>query len=242
MKTIIKIIIEDSYIKRASLVLILGILLFNLALKTGYLFSTKFLTFIAILVALFNQRFQDFINAPLINLDFDKNSDRCYRWAMLAEDLIQEWGVFQVERQYFRLKVTNNGLGTAKKVRITVELFNKDRNEEERFEPNSLRWLTREKEIDIASGETTYINLLSHVKKIRSTIKQSRPMANNFFVIRLELFDLLNARGLAWDKDKEIYYLKIIIHGDNVQAKTYWYKYIPDENDMFKPGNLFYIK
>lgn len=240
MKVEIKVFLKEGYRMRVLLVSLFGILLFIWAWDTKYLFSTKFLTFLAILVALFNQSIQHFIDEPIIKVEFDKKSDRCYRTAV-SRDNIMEFGTFSVERQYFRLKITNNGLGTAKRVRVIVDLFNKNKNEEERFEPNCLNWITGEKEIDIASGETTYINLLSHITKVLPP-DDKKQFPNNFFVIRLQLFDLIRLRGLAWDKDKETYYIKVITHGDNINAKTYWFKYIPDEKEMFKAGELLEIQ
>lgn len=240
MQSKIRNLFKEGYRMRILLILAFGISLFLWAKDTKYLFSSKFLTFLAILVALFNQRIQNFIDEPLIDVEFEKKSDRCYRTARL-EDNILEFGHFPaLERQYFRLKITNNGLGTAKRVRVVVELFNKDRGEEERFEPNCLRWITGERDIDIANGETTYVNLLSHVIKILPP-RDIEPFPNNLFVIRVELFDLVNLRGLAWDKDKETYYFKLIIHGDNVKARTYWFKYVPDGKEMFQPGELLKI-
>lgn len=200
------------------------------------------MTFLAILVALFNERIQNFIDKPLIKVRFDKKSDRCSRWVEIEKDNIQEFGPLNVRRQEFRLKVTNEGFGTAKRVRAIVELFNKDREEEERFEPNCLRWVIgrEDSDIDIASGESTYVYLLSHITKILPP-DDKKNFPSNFFVIRFELFDLIHDRGIAWDKDKEIYHIKVIIHGDNVKAKTYWFEYIPGEEGIFKPGELLQV-
>lgn len=164
------------------------------------------------------------------------------RWVEIKNDAIQEFSRLNVKRQEFRLKVTNKGFGTAKRVKAIIELFNMNKEEEERFEPNCLRWVsTREsRDIDIAGGETTYVYLLSHIIEILPP-DDKKPLGNNFFVIRLELFDLITPRGLAWDKNNESYYLKVIIHGDNVKAKTQWFKYVHDEEDILRPGELIQI-
>jgi len=217
------------------LLVILGITIFIFLCYKR--FPPEYLTLLALLVALFNQRFQNWLDRPVVEVDFDRNSDRCYRTANLRNDIIQEFSeVITKERQYFKLKVSNKGRGIAKKVRIIIDLFREDMSEVERFEPNCLRWITGDKEIDIASGETTYVNLLSHVLGIYP-LEDEKPVPNNFFVIRWEIYDF-SARAIAWDRQRENYIIKLIIHGENVKAKTHWFKYIPDGKDIFKAGQL----
>ena len=200
------------------------------------LFSAKFWTFTAVMVALFGVRFNDWLNRPIMSLDFDPNSDRCCRSAVLSQDTIQDFGIFNnVTRQYFRLKVSNIGKSTAKKIRITVDLYYEDGKEAERFEPTCLSWLTREREIDIAGDEVTYINLFSQVIGISETHTISYP--KGLFVIRWQVYDT-TPRGIAWDRERRIFNIKLVVHGDNVGAKTFWFKFIPEGDDIFKPGKL----
>ncbi len=213
--------------------------LLNSLLNRQILFSAKFWTFAAVMVALFGQRFNNWLNQPIILVDFDSNSDRCYRNAVLNEDVIQDFGRFtNVTRQYFRLKVSNVGNDTAKKVRMTIDLYYEDGKEAERFEPTCLRWFTQDKEIDIASGETTYINLLSQIIKISES--HTRTYAKNLFVIRWEIFDY-TPRGIAWDRERRVFNIKLVVHGDNVKARSLWFRFIPEGEDIFKVGKLIKI-
>lgn len=199
------------------------------------LFSPPHLTFFAVVIALFGKRFHDWLDRPVIHIDFNQNSDRCFRTANPFGETIQDFPHLIPEtRQYFRLRVTNSGRGTAKRIRVVIDLCYEDMEEAERFEPNCLRWITGEKEIDIASCESVYINLLSQITKVRNS---QSAVPNNYFVIRWELFDS-TPRGIAWDRRSTTYNIKIIIHGENIIAKTYWFRFIPVPNDIFAVGNL----
>lgn len=215
--------------------IICGILIIVYLKIYNILFSQPHLTFIVILVALFWQSFLSFINRPILKLSFTQNSDKCFRNGML-EDNIQEFGKFRLIRQYFRLEVKNMGGGTAKKVRIIVDLYDRNGKEEERFDPECLRWITFDKEVDIAMGETTYVNLLSQVIKILDPNGYVPPP--NFFGIRFELFNLSTPRAIAWDKDVEPYNIKIIVHGENIEAQTFWFQFTPKEKEIFTVGTL----
>ena len=206
--------------------------------QKGILFSQPHLTLFAVLIALFGERFHDWLDRPVINIDFDRNSDRCFRSANPLGETIQDFPQFIPEtRQYFRLKVTNNGRGTAKSVRALVDLYYEDMKEAERFEPSCLGWITGDKEIDIASGESVYVNLLSQITKITNS---SVVVPSNYFVLRWGLFDL-RPRGIAWDRRSTTFNIKIIIHGDNIRPKIYWFRFVPDPNNIFAVGNLLKI-
>lgn len=195
------------------------------------------LTLIIILVALFGEKFREWLNRPEIVISFDKSSDRCYRWATLKKDFIQdetgEGGLTDAKRQYFRLRVKNNG-GLAKKLKIKTDVLFEDGREVDRFEPSTLRWLNGEEVVDLARGEIDYVNflsqLLSHKTDDRYHIKNS---------LRIELYNT-NPRGIAWDRDlRDIstYKYKIIIHGENVNPKIFTAKFTRNKN-VKEPGNL----
>lgn len=226
------------YWRESFLLSILLAVLIVFLWQKGILFSQPHLTLFAVLVALFGERFRDWLNRPVINIEFDRNSDRCFRSANPLDETIQDFPQFIPEtRQYFKLKVTNNGRGTAKSVRALVDLYYEDMKEAERFEPSCLGWITGDKEIDIASGESVYVNLLSQIIKIKNS---SAVVPSNYFVLRWELFDL-RPRGIAWDRQSKTFNIKIIIHGDNIRPKIYWFRFVPDPDNMFAVGNLFKI-
>lgn len=226
--------------KRESTLLLIFTFIFLLFLwERDILFSIPHLTLIAVLVALFGRRLQGWFDRPIIEVDFDPSSDRCLRDAMPINDSVQNFNQFKPKkREYFRLKVTNEGRGVAKKVKIVIDLYYKNNKEVERFEPNCLSWITGDKEIDIASKEVTYINILSQVTDF-SNPEELNP--EKLFVIRWEIFDK-RPRGIAWDRVSQEYLIKTIVHGDNVEAKTYWFKFIPDKNNVFKVGQLKRLK
>lgn len=199
------------------------------------LFSLKFLTFLAIIVALFGKLFRDRLLKPQIEVSFDSNSDRCFRNATVLKDIIQEFPYcLDTKRQYFRLKVANKGRSTAKNVRAIIDVYYEGKEEAERFEPNALKWISGMEKIDIATDETTYVNLLSQVIEIDKIL-------GTFFPIRFEIANTV-PRGLAWDRISKIYIIKLIMHGDNLKAKTYWLKFTPDPKDILKIGKLEFIK
>ena len=206
-----------------------------LAKMMSVLLSMKFWTFMAVMVALFGKRIRDWWDRPIIEISFNPVSDRCYRSASPNIDSIQSFpGFTPCERQYFRLRVHNSGGSTAKKVRVVVDIYYENMEEAERFEPNRLIWIIGGTETDIASGETTYINLLSHVTKLKP---KSLPIPPNLTVIRWEI-DRGIPRGIAWDRETRKYIIKLIVHGDNISAKQHWFKYAPDKSNVFKVGAL----
>lgn len=198
-------------------------------------FTEKFWTLIAIIVALFGKRFNDWLNRPIIEIDFNENSDRCYRTGVLNNDIIQDFGIMTATtRQYFRLRICNMGNSTAKRVRVAIDLYYENMQEAERFEPNYLRWIAGTQEVDIASHETTYVNLLSQVIKIDNPPAQ---IPNNFFVIRWEISSRI-PRAIAWDRESRIFIIKLIVHGDNIKARTYWFRFTPSKAGIFDAGRL----
>ena len=229
---------KSSYKRESALLFTLLIVFIVFLWQKGLLFSSPHLTFLAVVIALFGQRFHNWLDRPVIQIDFDRNSDRCFRSANPIGETIQDFpNLIPETRQYFRLKVINNGRGTAKSVRVLVDLYYEDMKEAERFEPNCLVWITGDKEIDIASGESAYINLLSQITKV---INSPNNVPSNYFVIRWGLFDL-TPRGIAWDIRSMIYNIKIIVHGDNIGAKTYWFKFVPDSSNIFVIGDLLKV-
>ena len=200
------------------------------------IFSDKFWTFVAILVALFGKRFNDWLNRPVIRVEFDKTSDRCFRDARPIGDRIQEFsGVVIKKRQYFRLRISNSGKMTAKKVKVVIDIRYEDMKEAERFEPNCLLWITGDQEVDLASGEINYVNLLSLVTEVERFSASQIP--SNFFSIRFEIYNRLNARGIAWDRISRVYFIKIVVHGENIKASTNWFKFMPGAS-ILHIGNL----
>lgn len=200
--------------------------------------SAALATFLAVFVALFGERIQDWIDRPKVRVSYWYKSERCFRSAMPIGDIIQNFPNFlPLERRFFRLKVCNEGRQTARRVKVVIDLYYENGELAERFEPNSLEWIAGDQEtIDIASGEKTYINLLSQVTKIEPTAEK---IPNNLFVIRWEIFNR-TPRGIAWDRESREYLIKLIIHGDNFESITKWFKFIPDKNNIFAIGSLKY--
>jgi len=204
------------------------------------LFSLEFLTLMAIIVALFGVRFHTWLDRPKVSMDFDMNSDRCFRSARPVEDRMQDFQFLTPDRrQYFKLKVTNKGSGVAKKVRAVIDIYYENMTEAERFEPNNLSWITGKETIDIANNETTYVNLLSQVTSILEP-EENYPRPPNVFVIRFEIANR-TPRGLAWDRESRIYILKLVLHGDNLNAKTYWLKFTPNPDGILQVGQLEFL-
>lgn len=194
-------------------------------------------TFLAVLVALFGKRAQDWIDRPKMRVSYWQESERCFRGAMQINDRIQNFPHIPLERQFFRLRVSNEGKQTARRVKVVVDLYYENGEPAERFEPNSLRWIASDQEtIDIASQEKTYINLLSQITKIK---QNGEKIPSNLFVIRWEVFNMM-PRGIAWDRESRDYLIKLIIHGDNFEPSTKWLKFIPDKNDIFAVGSIKY--
>lgn len=184
-------------------------------------------TFLAVLVALFSERLWKYMERPKITLSFDKSSDRCYRWADLNENNVQDEGRHRnVRKQYFRLKIANNG-SLAKKLKVKVNIFYKNKKEVDRFEPSSLAWISGDETIDLAKGESEYINFLSQV--IHSPTKITNRLT-------VEIFDT-KPRGIAWDRPLKTYYYRLTVYGENIKPLTYLAKFTANK-DINKPGSI----
>lgn len=185
------------------------------------------ITLCAVLVALFGQRFWNWFDRPKINVLFDRESERCFRWAQVGLCNIQDEGRHQnVTKQYFRLKVTNKG-GFAKKLKVKVDLLDKRKRLTDRFEPSALSWITGESTVDLAREESEYVNLISQV------IASPTQITNR---LTLEISNT-SPRGIAWDRSLDVYYLKIVIHGENFEPVTKMFRFRPDKV-LSKPGYL----
>lgn len=183
-------------------------------------------TFLAVLVALFEERFWRWVERPRIEISFNRNSDRCFRWATVQQDNVQDDGLhMNVRRQYFRLKVKNNG-GLARNLRIRVDVFMKNQ-EIKRFEPSTLRWISGREMEDLANGESEYLDFLSQVLE-SSTRIQNR--------LRIEVYNAA-ARGIAWDRPLAQYNYRVVVYGDNIQPKTFTARFMP-YTEIKTPGRL----
>lgn len=183
-------------------------------------------TFLAVIVALFAERFWKWKDRPKIKIDFDKSSDRCFRWAMVPLCNIQDEGQRKdVKKYYFRLKVTNDG-DAAIKLRVRVDIKDETGREIERFEPSTLQWINKKEETDLLKGESEYVNFLSQV--VNSPEIKNR--------LTIEIFDT-SPRGIAWDRPLDTYEYAVTIYGENIKPILIHAKFVPDSNIM-KPGKL----
>jgi hypothetical protein len=165
------------------------------------------LTFLAILVALFGEKIRNWFDRPKLAVEFASQSERCCRAAEIEKDLVQdESGLIEnVTRRYYRLRVNNTG-GTAKRVKAKIDVLDSKGKPAERFEPNLLRWVDWQDVVDLASGESHYVNLFS-------VIENKEHVKNR---LRLELADT-TPRGIAWDRQLVVWILKVSIYGDNIR-------------------------
>jgi len=185
-----------------------------------------YFTLLAVLAALLVQKFWDWVNEPIINVEFNKNSERCLRWAVVPKCNIQDEGLkTDVKRYYFNLKITNFG-GLAKKLRVRADIINNKGEEAERFEPTTLRWINRKEEVDLMRGEPEYVNLVSQVVNHQEV--------NNR--LRVEVFDT-SPRGIAWDRPLNTYKYSVAIFGENIKPIVKYLKFIPNKS-WKDPGEL----
>jgi len=193
---------------------------------------TAVATFLAVLVALFGERLWRYIDSPKLNVLFDRGLERCFRWAIVPLDEIQDEGVIQdVKRQYFRLRVINRGKGPAKRLKAKVELYTKDNKLAERFEPSLLNWIGGFETIDLAPGEDWYIDFISQVISNHEINRR----------VRIEIANK-KSRGIARDRELSTWILRVSIHGENISNPViqYW-KFLPSKNKN-KPGRLIKMK
>jgi len=192
---------------------------------------------VALFIALFGDSIKDWFTRPIIKVEYDQRSDRCFRSLVPIGDRVQEFPQFiPQERQCFRLRVSNDGKRTARRVKVVIDLYYENKEEAERFEPNALKWVGSNQEtIDIANKEVAYINLLSQITKVNEAVDK---IPHNFFVIRWEIFNF-TPRAIAWDRESRKYLIKVIVHGDNFESKEYWLQFTPNSNkDIFTIGDL----
>lgn len=188
--------------------------------------AMTFFTFCAVVVALFGERFWRWLERPIIKVFFDKNSDRCFRWADVPLCNIQDEGqMLQVKKYYFRLKITNIGR-TVTKLRIRADIMDKKGKEVERFEPSTLQWINGKEETDLLNRESEYVNFLSQVV--------SHPDIKNRLTI--EIFNT-SPRGIAWDRKLDEYKYLITIFGENIKPVSFQATFIPDSSEAL-PGNV----
>lgn len=188
--------------------------------------AMTFFTFCAVVIALLGERFWKWLERPKIKVSFDKNSERCFRWADVTLCNIQDEGQkANVKKYYFRLKITNIG-GMAKKLRVRADIKDKNGNEVERFEPSTLQWISRKEETDLLNGESEYINFLSQVV--------NHPEINNRLTI--EIFDT-SSRGIAWDRPLDKYKYSITVFGENIKPVSVNAKFVPNRTKTL-PGKL----
>lgn len=184
-------------------------------------------TFLAVLVALFGERFWKWMDRPKIRISFNKKSEKCFRWADVEQDTIQDEGIHKdVKRQYFRLRVENNG-SVAKNLKVRVDILRVDDKEPERFEPTTLLWISGGETIDLAREESEYVNFLSQVLSSPTKITNR---------VRIEVFNT-KPRGIAWDRVLATYDFQLTVYGDNITPETRLIKFTPNKN-ISKAGTL----
>lgn len=188
--------------------------------------TMSFFTFCAVVVALFGEIFWRWIERPKIKVSFDRNSDRCFRWADVPLCNIQDEGqITNVRKYYFRLKVSNTGK-SATKLRVRVDVMDEKGKEVERFEPSTLQWINSKEETDLLNGESEYVNFLSQVV--------NHPEINNRLTI--EIFNT-SPRGIAWDRKLNKYKYSVTVFGENIKPIFLQITFTPNRNKNL-PGNV----
>jgi len=177
--------------------------------------------FLAVLVAIFGERFWAWWRRPIIEASFNHESERCFRWAIASPDFIFDQGNFEkIKRQYFRLKVSNRGLSAVRGLRAKVELCDTNKSElADRFEPNALNWVTGSGAMDLASGEYDYINLIS----------QALEPDNVKYKLRIEVANYA-LRGITWDRYLTPHKLQVTFYAENLPKPVIkFFKFTPPE-------------
>jgi len=185
-------------------------------------------TFLAVIVALFGEKFRRWFDRPRIVLEFNRASERCFRWAIVPRDTLQDQGEFtNVKRQYFRLRVTNQGFTVARKLKAKIELYFSNEDLADRFEPSPLQWISGLEIVDLAPREDEYLNLVSQVME-REDVK---------YKLRIELA-YKTPRGIAWDRYLDSWILKVSIHGENIYAPIVRFFRFDPAQEKNQPGKL----
>ncbi len=219
----------------------------NWTLSDKLQFGLLVTTFLAVIVALFGEKFREWIWGPNINLKFDKKSDRCFREATVPNDHFQnEPGTFyqNVKRAYSRLKVDNEGR-LAKNVKVKIEVFDSEKKEIPYFEPSTLNWISGKEREDLAKKEVNYVNICSQVIDPNQKLLRVVPLDGSHTKktmdrrLRIELYDT-SQRGIIWDRKLDNYIFKIIAYGDNFDPITKRFEFKkPSSNTL--PGDLVEI-
>lgn len=184
-------------------------------------------TFLAVLVALFGEWLWKQVEKPKIKVDFDRSSERCFRWATNGGDTIQEEvRTYNTKRYYFRLRVHNHGMSAARNLRVRAEIRDKNKKLVDRFEPTELNWITGAAKVDLARDESEYVNILSQLVNC--------PTVNNR--VRVEIANP-SPRGIAWDRPLATYIFEVTVYGDNIVPVQTSFKFRP-KKDISKPGIL----
>lgn len=187
------------------------------------------LTFVAVLVAMFGQRFWNWVSRPKLEIEFDRGSERCFRWATVESCNVQDEGQFaNVRKYYFRLRVHNGG-GTVRNLRARVDVLDLKGRPVERFEPARLNWIVGAESVDLARGESEYVNLISQVV--------THPEISNRLTI--EVFNT-NPRGIAWDRPLKSCLLEVTLYSDNAEPAKSSFKFRPAQTKD-KPGQLLLL-
>ncbi len=191
--------------------------------------SLTIIATLALIVALFGDRFWQFYKKPKIAVEFNPQSERCFR---LAHPKNEPLG-----RYFFRLRVINNGKTEAKRLRAKVELFtskNKGDNLIEisslypvpYFEPSTLHWITSLEFVDLASDEDWYLDLVS--QSVDHSLDKP---------LRIEIFNR-NSRGVIWNKPLDEYIIRVVIHGENINKPIKRYFKFSPNTDKDNIGSL----
>jgi len=192
--------------------------------------STFLAVIVALFIALFGERIRGWIYRPKIALAFDRQNERCFRDATVSPDLIQdeERPFDSTKRQYFRLRVVNQGSTVARKLRAKVELYFDNKSPADRFEPSTLQWVSGLEVVDLAPEEEEYLNLVSQVLE---------PKNFNGYRLRIELASKA-LRGIAWDRTFDNWILKVSIHGENLYTPIVKFFRFDKPQDKDQPGDL----
>ena len=204
-------------------------------------------TLAAVVVALFGQRFWDWWRRPIVQVSFDKELERCYRWALAPREDLQDQGTFtSVRRQFFRLKVENKGLTTVRGLRAKIELYDAVKHElADRFEPNELNWISGSDAVSLAPNEEEYLNLLAQVLEPTGEAdyfvtnpdgSTTTNRSNIKYKLRVEIVNH-SPRGIAWDRLLQDWKLRVSFHAENLEEPTVkFFKFTPAQNN--DPGVL----
>jgi len=195
--------------------------------------SISSFTLFAVIVAIFGEKIRFWFYGPKIIVEFDRQNERCLRWALVQRDIIQDQQeVFEnVKRYYFRLRVANQGSILARQLRAKIELYFSDETLADRFEPSSLRWVSGSEIVDLAPREDEYLNLISQV--MEPEIKG--------YKLRIELMDM-TLRGIAWDRSLDSWILKVSIHGENIYTPVVKFFRFDPSQEKDQPGDLKEIR